>query len=253
MPATPRRINNEVGDGRSHDPSPIPNTRYRAAASWPSLPSLPHFAQRRAGWRGEDGHIGATLHPPHSCCPAVTVQRSAPQCRSSRPFALRPVPSCCRRRRRRRISSHRPSPTPSPSSRPSPSHRLIRSSWSPLPAIGSVPGCPVRGHSTQPTNLSTACAAGWQRNSLGKHRYTAGHYTLTPVNGPPHLDILSHMCTIPPPLRHILLLSFCHRFESHLATTSQRGRYLNSDGSLFQALRCSRPGLGTGVVRVSPL
>lgn len=30
-------------------PSPIPNTRHRAAASWPSLP---HFAQRRPGWRG---------------------------------------------------------------------------------------------------------------------------------------------------------------------------------------------------------
>lgn len=84
-------------------PSPIPNTRYRAAASWPSLPSLPHFAQRRPGWREGDGHIGAP--PSHPIRAALPSQRSAVQCRSSKPFAQLLSP--------RRISSHRPSPTPS--------------------------------------------------------------------------------------------------------------------------------------------
>lgn len=62
-------------------------------------------------------------------------------------------------------------------------------------------------------------------------------YAWTPTTG--HCTSTSYSyLTIAPPLRHILLLSFCHRFYCPLANNlSERAVGPNSERSLFQALR----------------
>lgn len=65
--------------------------------------------------------------------------------------------------------------------------------------------------SLNPTHEPLHMCCGLQRDSLGKHRYNAAHYALTPANGPLHLDILSQyspsiaaytLLKLLPPVRH---------------------------------------------------
>lgn len=214
-PAGPATHTNQevVRSGWSHDPVAIPNTRYRAAASWPSPAIATALCARRHGLRG--GTVTSVAPPPHSSCPChhsaaqLTADLAvAVAFRPILPNRLSPTPTPTPTPPNYTQTQTQPSPSPlPPSPPPSPSYQLIKtSSWSPRPAINSVPGCPVRW----PITYEPVHPVLLRPDKLARQAYIAAHYASTPAVG--HGTSTSGL-RYSPKMRHILLSSFCHRLR----------------------------------------